>query len=210
MLTAVKTREEEQLAPAPVLPAMFKLDNLLTESTRAQVDDFLRTGGWKFGHKSSAKRDEFAFWNKRFAGPSSSRKGLYDCAEELRTAAPLLFGFWEYLTRGPFKGRTLVRCYANAQAYGSDGTVHTDSKRDDSYTAVYYPHAEWHPDWGGETVLFNADRTDILAAIYPKPNRLAVFKGNIPHVARGVSRTCPELRITLMYKIGTPDDPEKV
>jgi SM-20-related protein len=27
-----------------------------------------------------------------------------------------------------------------------------------------------------------------------------VFKGNIPHLARGVSRTCPVLRITLMFK----------
>jgi SM-20-related protein len=27
-----------------------------------------------------------------------------------------------------------------------------------------------------------------------------VFPGLIPHVARGVSRTCPMLRITLMFK----------
>ena len=69
-----------------------------------------------------------------------------------------------------------------------------------SYTTIYYPHAEWHPNWGGETVLFNADRTDITAAIYPRPGRLFTFRGTIPHVGRGVSRACPKLRVTLMFK----------
>jgi 2OG-Fe(II) oxygenase superfamily len=124
----------------------------------------------------------------------------YDCAEEVKGKAPLIFAFWQHLSTTLFKGHTLVRCYANAQAYGSDGTIHTDSRSDDSYTAVYYPHAFWSPDWGGETVLFNFDKTDIVASIYPKPNRLLVFKGNIPHVARGVSRICPVLRVTLMFK----------
>jgi SM-20-related protein len=48
--------------------------------------------------------------------------------------------------------------------------------------------------------------TDIVSAVYPKPNRFVVFSGNIPHVARGVSRTCPKLRITLMYKTGCKVD----
>ena len=47
---------------------------------------------------------------------------------------------------------------------------------------------------------FNQEETDILASIYPKPNRLLIFSGIVPHVARGVSRICPVLRITLMFK----------
>ena len=53
---------------------------------------------------------------------------------------------------------------------------------------------------GGETVFFNREKTDIIACVYPKPNRLVIFRGNFPHVARGVSRTCPALRIALMFK----------
>jgi SM-20-related protein len=210
MQLATTTAEKSDSAPltAAPFPAVFKLDNILTEPLRAQVYDFLHAGGWRFGWKSSAKSgDQFSFWHRHFAGHRNGRKQAhYDCAEELQKTAPLLFGFWSYLARGPFKGRTLIRCYANAHAYGSDGTIHTDSKRDNSYTAVYYPHADWHPSWGGETVIFNADKTDIIAAVYPKPNRLVVFRGDLPHVARGVSRICPELRITCMFKVGTPDD----
>lgn len=50
-------------------------------------------------------------------------------------------------------------------------------------------------------MLFNEDSTDILTAVYPKPDRLLVFLGFVNHVARGVSRLCPHMRITLMFKV---------
>jgi SM-20-related protein len=103
------------------------------------------------------------------------------------------------------QGHRLIRCYANGHTYGSDGTLHTDSTRPGTYTCVYYPHQMWHPNWGGETVLFNQDKTDIVACVYPKPNRMVVFDGTIPHVARGVSRICPVLRVTLMFKTDMRD-----
>jgi len=184
-----------------MLPDTFKIDSLLTEQTRKLVADFLRGDGWKCGWKSSSKRDIYSFWHKHFAGHRNGRKEEhYDCSEELKRNSALLFAFWEFLSNKIFAEHTLIRCYANAQAYGSDGTLHTDSKSDRSYTAVYYSHAEWDPSWGGETVLFNQDKSDIIGSFYPKPNRLIGFRGNIPHVARGVSRICPELRITLMFK----------
>jgi hypothetical protein len=37
-------------------------------------------------------------------------------------------------------------------------------------------------------------------SIPSQTDRLVIFRGNYPHVARGVSRTCPALRITLMFK----------
>jgi SM-20-related protein len=65
---------------------------------------------------------------------------------------------------------------------------------------VYYPHHSWHPDWGGDTVIFNQEKTDIIGCVYPRSNRMLIFDGTIPHVARGVSRICPVLRVTLMFK----------
>ena len=99
-----------------------------------------------------------------------------------------------------FRATRLIRCYANGTTYGSDGTIHIDSKSDRGFTSVYYSHPAWYPRWAGETVIFNDDKSDIVASVYPKPNRLVVFAGNAPHVARGVSRTCPVLRVTLMFK----------
>ncbi len=178
------------------------VENLLPTREHSLVYEFLHSGGWKFGWKSSKKTDTYSFWHKHFAGHRNSLKQeKYDCVDELKKTAPLMFAFWTLLSKTTFQRHTLIRCYANAHMYGIDGTIHTDSKSDNSYTAIYYPHHEWDPNWAGETVLFNDDRSDIIATIYPKPNRLAIFRGNIPHVARGVSRACPVLRVTLMFKV---------
>jgi SM-20-related protein len=210
-MAAQRSGIEIDLPSGPVLPPLFTVEDLLEEPARKQINDFLHMTGWKFGWKSSRKSDTFAFWHKHFAGRrriNGEEQEQYPCADELKTRAPLIHGFWLGLAETALKGHTLYRCYANGQSYGSEGTVHTDSKSDRSYTAVYYPHETWQPDWGGETVLFNDDKSDILASIYPKPNRLAVFKGSIPHVARGVSRICPVLRVVLAFKTeyGEADD----
>ncbi|MGH7016591.1 MAG: hypothetical protein ACRED8_05840, partial [Caulobacteraceae bacterium] len=94
----------------------------------------------------------------------------------------------------------LTRCYANGYPSGAEGGVHLDSNLPTHFTAIYYPHLAWNPNWAGETLFFDAEGADVIAAVYPRPNRLAVFPGVIPHVARAVSRACPELRITLMFK----------
>jgi SM-20-related protein len=184
-----------------IAAGVLVVDNVLPEQQRELVDNYLRRAPWQFGWKSASRKDDYSFWHRHFAGHRKSRsEEPYDCAEELLKASPLMFAMWRHLAKTVFRGHTLIRCYANAQSYGTDGTSHKDSKSPTSYTAVYYPHAAWDLDWAGETVIFTDDKSDVLAAIYPKPNRLAVFHGNVLHAARGVSRICPELRITLMMK----------
>lgn len=191
-------------------PGVLVVDNLLHTLARKQVLTFLRRGAWQFGWKSKGSTDTFSFWHLHFAGHRKAKnEEQYECSGELEKI-PLLQEFWRGLRAADmYRGHSLVRCYANGQCYGSDGTVHTDSKSDKSYTAVYYPHDDWSPNWGGETMIFTPDQSDVLATIYPRPNRLAIFKGKLPHVARGVSRTCPELRITLMFKTDVLDDQRK-
>lgn len=180
-------------------------DDLLTDEQRDAIDQTLQ-GGWTYGWKSDVN-DHYAFWHRHFAGnlnPDNTHAGRgqakYDCAAELQRTVPGIYALWFGLQHTLLTGHTLVRCYANGGPYGAEGSIHTDSAASNSYTTIYYPHAEWHPNWGGETVLFNADRTDITAAIYPRPGRLFTFRGTIPHVGRGVSRVCPKLRVTLMFK----------
>jgi len=185
------------------------VDDLLPPNTQALVRDFLQRPGWQFGWKSARKTDVYSFWHKHFAGHRNSKnEPKYECSEELSKSAPLAHWFWVNLNKVVFRNtHALYRCYANAQTYGSDGTVHTDSKSDRSYTCVYYANADWQPNWAGETVIFTPDKSDIITSIYPRPNRLAIFRGNMPHVARGVSRTCPVLRVVLAFKSELPDDP---
>jgi SM-20-related protein len=178
-----------------------RIDNLLPAEGHKQIRLLLFRPGWQYGWKSNPTKDVFSFWHKHFAGARRpDLEGQYDCDEELSRNSPLLHGLWKFLQRTTLRGHTLVRCYANAQSYGSEGTLHTDSTAADSFTSIYYPGERWAPNWAGETVFFNKEETDVIDCIYPKPNRLVIFPGTIPHVARGVSRSCPMLRVTLMYK----------
>jgi SM-20-related protein len=183
------------------------VDDFLDDEQRKRIYAFLCRPTWQFGWKSVAGQDQYSFWHKHFAGhkvPDHTLKAdqeqPYDCAEELQGSAPIIHRFWQALEMTALKGHTLLRCYANGQPFGSEGAIHTDSISERSFTSIYYPHEKWHPNWGGETVFFNKQETDIIASIYPKPNRFVVFAGTTPHVARGVARVCPALRITLMFK----------
>jgi SM-20-related protein len=183
-------------------------DDVLDADDQDAIYRFLHLPCWEFGWKSQSKNDTYSFWHKHFAGYRKSGSYRYsagtwpppDCAAELQQRAELIHRFWELLQRKLLGGHSLVRCYANGLPFGAEGTLHTDSDSPTSYTCIYYPHPRWDPNWAGETVFFNSDRTDIVASIYPKPNRLLLFRGDTPHTARAVSRTCPELRITLMFK----------
>jgi SM-20-related protein len=174
---------------------------------RRNLYDFLAGPGWNFGWKSNTK-NQFSFWHKHFAGnklPDHEKGGeQYNCLEELQKNAPLVAELWRLIdVKAP---NVLVRAYANGMPFGTEGSIHTDSISDKSFTFIYYPHLAWWPDWGGETVFFNKDYTDIIDCVFPKAGRLIAFNGTIPHVARSVSRTCPEIRITLMFKTEVRDE----
>lgn len=192
---------------ADVGTGIVVVDDVLPHDEQQEIHRFLTSGNWSYGWRSSHEADAQRFWHRHFAGTvdsselqADSKQRLADCADELKATAPLLHSFWLRLQKKIFQGHVLSRCYANALPYGTEGGTHTDSPIPGDCTAVYYPHDTWHPDWGGETIIFNLDRSDIIAAVYPKPNRLFVFPGFVNHVARGVSKSCPQMRITLMFK----------
>ena len=142
------------------------------------------------------------YWYKHLAGVARDGEGLDSSAFEaaLAQSTPQISALWNALKQGPLAGHALTRCYANGYPAGAEGGVHLDAHDAGHFTAIYYPHLEWKPAWAGETVFYNPAGDDILASAYPKPNRLVVFPGTIPHVARAITRECPHLRITLMFK----------
>ncbi|MHC2331096.1 hypothetical protein [Bradyrhizobium sp. USDA 4454] len=183
------------------------VDDVLPPARQRTLLRFLQNGAWTHGWRSRDEDNSQKFWHRHLAGSVGeadarlrAQRGIIDCAPELAGTAPLVFAFWRYVQGRAFQDHVLSRCYANALPYGTDGGVHIDSLTPGDYTAVYYPHLTWHPDWGGETIIFNQDCSDILTAVYPKPNRLFVFPGFVNHVARGISKNCPHMRITLMFK----------
>ena len=190
-------------------------DQALSPHDQQALSDFLALPGWGFGAYSSESPQASRYWYKHFSGYSrdSRELGSSDAFETtLLSTAPLVFDLWRRLKSSVLSGHALTRCYANAYPYGSEGGVHIDSNVESHYTTIYYPHETWDPEYAGETVFFNPEKTDIIASVYPKPNRLIVFRGTIPHCARAVSRICPTLRMTLMFKTATinqtPSDAE--
>jgi SM-20-related protein len=178
-------------------------DDLLAPAEHAAVWNFLNRPGWAYGGFSAEGPEADRYFYKHFAGYRTDGREARDLAaieDELAQSAPILAQMWSELKKGPLAGQALSRCYANGMSGGIEGGLHLDSNIETHLTSIYYPHPTWSPNFAGETLLFNAAGDEVLAAIYPKPNRLAVFAGTIPHVARPMSRRRADLRITLMFK----------
>ncbi|HEY2752317.1 2OG-Fe(II) oxygenase [Phenylobacterium sp.] len=190
-------------------PKVRVFDNLLAPPDQAAVWNFLNQPGWAYGGFSAEGPDADRYFYKHFAGYRKDGREAREAVSietELAQTAPLLADVWAALKKGPLGGQALSRCYANGMAGGIEGGLHLDSTIESHLTAIYYAHPAWSPNFGGETILFNETGDEIIAAIYPKPNRLAVFAGTIPHVARPMSRRRAELRITLMFKTMPPNE----
>lgn len=182
-------------------PPATVYDNLLRPEEQSAIWAYLSLPGWSFGGYSADGGDRYLY--KHFAGfvaDGREQRTAQAIEEELMNRAPIIAQLWQALKAGPLEGNSLARCYANGMTGGVEGGLHLDSNISTHLTSIYYPHPSWEPNFGGETLLFNDSGDEILAAIYPRPNRLVVFAGTIPHVARPMSRRCPDLRITLMFK----------
>lgn len=93
------------------------------------------------------------------------------------------------------------RAYTNYSAYGDMLYTHSDcppEKRE--LTALWFLSKTWEPEWGGETMFFDASG-DALFCASPKPGRLVLFDGAIPHVGRPPSRICYTPRFTFAIKL---------
>ena len=169
---------------------------------KAAQDYFASSVRWKYGWPQGTS-DPYSHWNIDFLESGlHNQKNLERKLRETAGFEPLA-GIWDSLQAGPLYGHHLVRCYANAHTYGVEGYIHTDSKQTDNYTAVVYLNPVWKPEWGGELVLFDG-AGDLACAILPKPGRVAIIPGDMPHAARGVSRTCPAIRVSLAFKSKLP------
>lgn len=85
----------------------------------------------------------------------------------------------------------------NGQQYIHNTTVHTDCECDNGISFIYYVNREWNDKWGGETrIELNGEWHEIL----PKPGRVFLFKGNIPHHGMPPNECYKGLRASLVYK----------
>jgi hypothetical protein len=93
------------------------------------------------------------------------------------------------------------RAYTNYAAYGDMLYTHVDCAPDQrELTALWFLSTRWEPEWGGETMFFDTSG-DAMFCTSPRPGRLVLFDGAIPHVGRPPSRICYAPRYSFAIKL---------
>ena len=163
-------------------------DDLIPQELIGAIFESIHQPVYKFGQKSNVG-DAFGFW-------------IANIDDATRVKVPALHSLWEIvdgnITHGEYR---IERMYVNAYNFGDCPTVHQDHAEDGRFTVLYYANYEWHHNWSGETVFYNEARDEIVRAVYPRPGRIVVFDGRIPHVAREPNRICPVVRYTIAIKL---------
>ena len=93
------------------------------------------------------------------------------------------------------------RVYTNFASFGEVLLTHVDAQPEPrELTALWYLCDNWDPEWGGETLFYDA-HGDARIAVSPKPARLVLFDGAIRHAGKPPNRNCPIGRYTFAIKL---------
>lgn len=170
-------------------------EGIIPEKLLGQITRYLDKGNWSYGWPSNTDMP-YGHWNLNIT--NTTKNNPTDVADRL----PEVFkSVWDIVNKEFFGGEAvLTRCYANRHTYGTEGYIHTDTTRTQDQTCVVYLNNTWDANWGGETNFYSADMSEVVKSVLPKFGRTAVFPGYILHCARGLTRICPEVRTTLMFK----------
>lgn len=189
------------MAIGEVEGGIYVVDDFLTEAEEKAIAIQLKGEVWRYNWPSYENSSSVRpCWHVFIAG--KGRPLVQSSLEELRGNKPwsCLTHVWErYLALHDFK-ITLLGVYANGQTFGQDTIIHRDNKVHPGLTIVVFCNEHWPTSWGGELVFYNDTKEHIIKAVLPKPRRMVVFDGRIPHAARSPSNTCDKVRMTLAFK----------
>lgn len=93
----------------------------------------------------------------------------------------------------------LRRVHLNDHPFGDLQGAHTDLSP--GITAIFYVNSEWPDEWEGETLFYAGG--EAVAAVAPRPGRVAIFGGDIVHRGGTPSRLCRRSRQTIAFKFKT-------
>ena len=178
-------------------------DDILKDYNLSYIKYWLEESKWTYGWKSDMNVP-YGHWNCDISGTAITN------SEDITARLPDEFILlWKEVNDKVFNNKAIpVRCYANRHTFGTEGYIHTDTHRKEDHTVVIYLNEQWDANWGGETVFYNDNHSNIVQAVLPKYKRISAFPGIIPHRASGLSRICPEVRMTLMFKVSI--DPQSL
>jgi SM-20-related protein len=170
---------------------VFVVDGALPEAERTRAYEYLKSLDYRFNLGDRSDTRYLLHWSRGFDDAELDSnlvlRSLLSAAQRFARARGLTFA-------------RIERVYANLTLYGDVQLVHDDG---DIWTALYFANSVWEPDWGGE-LHFYGDSPDLSIAIQPRPGRLVVFDGLLPHRAGVPSKLCLEPRITVALKFRRP------
>ena len=156
------------------------VDNFLEEHIAQLIDMQLREVSWKYDY-DSVKGGSNKHWHI-FLGHNVGEIGEY---------VPI----WNQISNK--FDYEMERAYLNAHTHGIEPHIHRD---DGDVTFIYYPRMDWKNEWGGGTVIYDNEVSNITDHINYKGNRLIKFDAHLPHQAQPVSRECYQLRTCVVFK----------
>ena len=156
------------------------IDNFLEEHIAQLIDMQLREVSWKYDY-DSVKGGSNKHWHI-FLGHNVGEIGEY---------VPI----WNQISNK--FDYEMERAYLNAHTHGIEPHIHRD---DGDMTFIYYPRMDWKNEWGGGTVIYDNEVSNITDHINYKGNRLIKFDAHLPHQAQPVSRECYQLRTCVVFK----------
>jgi hypothetical protein len=100
----------------------------------------------------------------------------------------------------------LYSAYINVLRAGDSPGIHCDAPyfEPQNKTVILYLNPEWNPEWGGETIFFDDD-LDAKFLVQPRPGRVVMFDGRIPHTGRPPTPKYGHNRYILSLKYMDPD-----
>ncbi len=164
-------------------------DNIIDSDFLKEYVEYIkhRDGYWQFSGAGVAK--EATIWF-RDLGECELTQKLYKEYIVPRLSADI----------EDFNTIQVNRVYANAQGSANRSDIHVDAHYHGCYSILLYANLHWPKEFEGETIFYTEDE-ELYGAVLPKPGRVVVFDGSIPHIGRPPHPEVNGNRITVVYKM---------
>ena len=174
---------------------VFVFDGLVSEEDLGQYAEALSRASFTRSEYAKPETVEYKHWVSELPLANLTRVPLWPATERAIACAR------------PGERYRPLRAYTNYAAFGDVLYSHTDCGPEQrELTALWFLSTQWEPEWGGETMFFDASG-DAMFCVSPKPGRLVVFDGAIAHAGRPPSRICFAPRYTFAIKVGPAPAP---
>jgi SM-20-related protein len=193
LLEKMLTKENQILADS-----IQVFDNALPEKMLAGLQSLYQVN-WSYGWGVSSSL--YPCWGSLFEGSICPRQGALDDAVSQSAESSKLRRVWHHIRDTYLPDQELIRSGGVAYTYGTEGPVHSDSDSADALSILVYIHPQWEAAWAGDLAYYTLDRTDVIKVVSPRPGRIVIAPGFIPHRAYAARRDVDHLRACINFRV---------